>query len=278
MKLHDIRLFSHKNFTRIKSIRIALFLPLILILPACGIESVSYLLPPQLADIDEPLSGESIFIFLHNSSNNASNHDVMRGYEIYYKFYPVNQTTEYENEISQIDANIETNRIVGPAPLESSGYLRLYGKDPDDLNYQPDEGTSSLLPPLIPISDKDIDHRIELDFLFITESQPAKIFIKEESTDLNGNEIYITQNEIEAVRYVKNEPEGDLEPKFYTFYREDLTTEYTDFSEDLVADDETEVLLSLYVLTHGKEDIFQDLYSEAVHLGRITINVSEVQP
>ena len=219
------------------------------LLTACGIQTLPFLEPPDLDSIRDPLEGSTQFQFGNNTGNNTN---YMRGYEILYKFYQTGLNSDYSTEISQLGSNPTYETLI------ASGYLRMYGSEPADPLYD------SFNEPLIDITatQSQTEFDVIIDFTLLAETLFPKI------TFLNRT--------LDASRYVKDE--DDLEENFYNFYEDFLTTDYSDFSDSLLDTDNFQVYISLFVLSYGKEGAFTAFYSDAAHLGKIRLNITEFQP
>ena len=84
----------------------------------CGIDSFAALEAPDPDFVIEPLIGETRFIFDHNTSNSGND---FLGYELYYKFYTLDQESTRQSDVSAI----EGTTVPGTSTLVSRGYRRI---------------------------------------------------------------------------------------------------------------------------------------------------------
>lgn len=208
-----------------------------LIAAGCGIKSYPYLAPPGDSAISEPLENDQLFRFINYTENNTN---YFLGYEIYYKFYSSEPGTSlYESETAQLELTDTYDKLI------SFGYRRLYNRE--DVYEKP----------LIPIDPELADQAIPIaiDYRFLTETLYPVISYAE--------------NTIEAARYITGT--GDLQETIYNFDSTHISSEYSDIPSTIFKSDTDTLYLSLYVLSYGKYEVFNELYSAAAHLGKITL-------
>ena len=225
---------------------------------SCGIQSFPYLAPFESGDLTSPGPGEKRFIFKNNTENNP---EYLQGYEIYYKFYSTDPfetvpALNYEEHTNLINGQIETDGVTVEEIQTAYGYYRLYANNTD------------LPMPLLPLTAAQKDDPLEfvLDFNAIA----ATIFPEAEYQTSEG----IVIDSVELARYVEKEDQITAGPTLYNFTRDELTSEYSDFSKDLEPGDNDQVYLSLYVATYGKSSPFEDFYSYVQHLGAVTLQTT----
>ena len=227
------------------SILFSCLLVTLFVAAGCGIETSPYLLPPE--DITEPsTAGQKIFTFSHNTKNSI---DYVEGYEIYYKFYHIDQKSQIEIEAEEME---DTEGDLD----DLTGYRRLYGTDVDPA-----------VRPLIDLetAEKSLEFEITIDFNSVSDSLTPYAVISYVFEDTS-----VTKESQTAARYVINIEENENEESFYGFYEYDLNSNFADFSSSLV-DDTDEVYLSLYVATFGRQDVFNTFHSRPAFLGYITL-------
>ncbi len=203
----------------------------------CGVQTYPYLAPPDDSGIDEPLENEKLFSF-SNYTNNSANYFL--GYELYYKFYASDiGASDYENEIEMIESTPTFEKVT------SLGYRRVYNRG--DIYGVP----------LLQI-DSEIQgesFKIAIDFRFITESIFPQVTYIDSTTDI--------------ARYIHKS--DDVQANIYNFNSENINDSFEDISSSIYSGDVDTLYLSLYVFSYGKYEVFNELYSKAAHLGKITI-------
>jgi hypothetical protein len=210
---------------------------MILMTAGCGVKSYPYLAAPEDSSIFEPLENDKLFQFFNYTGNNTN---YFLGYEIYYKFYSSDTAVStYGSELELIELTPTREKLV------SFGYTRLYNK------------TDVYGRPLIPFTEELAEQAIavEIDFRFLTESlYPA---------------ISYAENTIEAARYVKDD--DDVQDTIYNFHKDSVSSDYSDIPTSICSADTETLYLSLFVLSYGKYEVFNELYSKAASLGKITL-------
>jgi hypothetical protein len=205
------------------------------LLAGCGIKSYPYLAAPE--NISEPLENEQLFSFINYTENNTN---YFLGYEIYYKFYSADTAvSKYESERDQLELTPTYEK------LTSFGYTRMYNK------------IDVFSRPLIPVSTELAGQAvsISIDFRFLTET----IF----------PEISYAENTIEGARYIRDT--DDIQDTVYNFNPGNISSDFSDIPSAIMSSDVNMLYLSLYVLSYGKYDVFNELHSSAAHLGKITV-------
>jgi hypothetical protein len=204
---------------------------------ACGVKSYPFLAPPEDSSIYEPLENDKLFKFFNYTGNNTN---YFLGYEIYYKFYSADPAvSDYESELELIELTPTREKLL------SLGYSRLYNK------------LDVYAKPLIPFTEELAEQAIavEIDFRFLTESIYPEISYSEIS--------------IEAARYVRDA--DDVQDNIYNFYKDNVSSEYSDIPSSICSADTETLYVSLFVLSYGKYEVFNELYSKAASLGKITL-------
>ena len=228
----------HKIF----SVKVLMLIIAVLFFAGCGIKSYPYLSPPQDNSIAEPLEGDKLFKFFNYTGNNTN---YFLGYEIYYKFYSTDiDSSQYESETDIIELNPKEEKLI------SLGYKRLYNKI--------DVFSKPLIPISVDLAEQAVS--IEIDFRFLTDTIYPTISYAE--------------NTIEAARYVQKT--DDVQDTVYNFNNEAISSEYSDISSTIFTEDTETLYLSLYVLSYGKYEVFNELFSDAAHLGKITVETENV--
>ena len=211
-----------------------------LIFAGCGIPSTSYIPPIPEDSIVRPLEGETFFSFGIPVDNNP---EIFEGFEIYYKFYRIDD----ENLIAKIgDETLATP--VTQQSLRNARYRRLSNPvDPAEL-----ESVFPLVP-IERIDRSDADLLITLDFGIISTSYP-----------------YSTYGDIYLSRLI--EVPG-VDPIYKGFSTSDFDTTDPDLPIGGNLTGITSLYLSLYAMSYGNSisDLRLDIHSVAVYLGRILI-------
>ncbi|MAG14193.1 MAG: hypothetical protein CMN78_06315 [Spirochaetales bacterium] len=201
-------------------------------------------MPPIEEDsITRPLEGEALFFF---GIPEDINPEIFEGFEIYYRFYRVDDPA--------LATMVGDENIATPATkqaLSNAQYKRLH-----DFAYPPE-----LLPelPLIPIARDDrTDAAIEisLDFGSIASTYP-----------------HSTYGDIQLSRLISS---SASEPSAKGFSSSDFEQTDPDMPSGLDFATTSNVYISLYAMSYGNDisDFKLDIHSTAVYLGRILANIN----
>ena len=212
----------------------AILIGFALLTAACGLETFPYLSAPQ------PGSSTGVtFIFLKTTENSEPE---FRGFELYYRLYRSGQFPDSD--------------ITDQGSLAARGFHRLCSSS---------DVENSISKPLVTIPLADRDESIYITVNFTNLPDPVIMTDPDLSETLN----------FELRRNVVDET-GISPYHFKDFAKEHFEIDDSDINSDQELFDEIQtgsppVQLALYVLSFGKKELIQDIYSVAVYLGSINI-------
>jgi len=213
--------------------RVFLIFIILLFFANCGIERPT---PVLLVPIANSYSDISQNFEFQNQIEADNNKDILRGFELYYKFY--NSATD-----AAIDNNIQNYYSI--ITDQTLGFKRITKFEDNDR----------IDKPLIPISSerKELISKFTIDFM-------------------TTNNVTISINTMESIetktlfRGVK-----DQDTNLYKSF-ENLLANDADLKS--ITDINNEIYISLYVMSYGIFELSREIYSEPVWLGNIQLAIS----
>jgi hypothetical protein len=208
---------------------------LALLLAACGLEILPYLDPP--GDSIKASPGTAVFYVINQATLIAE----FRGFELYYKFYSLDQDTERMSQQSLPDL----------AALQAAGFHRMCS--PGHLSEQD--------LPLIPVDlpDRNTTFTTEIDFSIVETAEP--------SADYQG----LNPPTVNPILLRRVATDGSENTK--TFEQSALDAADTDLVGVTWPSTPGDSLnLVVYALSYGLKDISTPLYSTPRYLGYMAYN------
>lgn len=215
-------------------VRRALLAAAMLALAACGLEILPYLEPP--GDSTKASPGTAVFYVLNQATPLAE----FRGFELYYKFYSIDQSAEQTSQQSLPDLDA----------LQEAGFQRMYS--PGHLSEQ------SL--PLIPVDplDRNTPFTTELDFTVVVTMEP--------SADYQG----ANPPAVNPIPIRRAATDGSDNTK--TFAQSALDEADVDLVDVTWPGPGENLNLVVYALSYGLKDYSTPLYSTPRYLGYMDYN------
>jgi hypothetical protein len=239
---------------RQKSILYIISVLLILFVTSCGLYYITTLNPPQFVSFSD---ADNYFIFRTVGDHDDYLDDIsFRGFELYYKIYLQGST---------VDSN-----LLSLSELTSNGFKRIADSD-DRIN--------NISKPLIPIehlpaafpleTNRDDTFDITVDFDGLEEAIPSEPFAAADDPTLLPPVSFSIELRREGIPDNRIGHEDEFKP-FSVFEEGDA-----DISNDIwnAISGGSAVTIALYALSYGKQDLIIDVYSIAVYLFEIDIEL-----
>jgi hypothetical protein len=222
-------------------------LSIVLVVQGCGLEQIIVLNPPDYYDVSDGLDYFKVRI-------DGDNDELLefRGLEIYYRFYALADTP---------------NVLLGTqSELAAAGFRRLASIE-DRLSF--------IEYPLVKVAsgDRGKPSTITFDFSPLGLATPALPFL-EAVPDVTGDGLTLAETEFRRGILATD----NLHKRFY--HETDSGLGFKGSDADIahlgLGPGDHEVLIALYALSYGKQDLTTTVYSRAVPLQYITVTIHVV--
>jgi hypothetical protein len=210
---------------------------------ACGLADYPFVAPPIVVPQD-PLSAR--FSFENNSANNP---EYFEGFDIYYRFYLDSEQDDFEADRGEIqsesEAFVDAQRL-----LERFEYRRMHGHPSET------PGNTISQEPLLSVAEAAKKE----SFSVLVDFEPLQQLGADQSPTLSYTNSAQTAT---IVPLRKPSAASDVEG----FDRDVFSTDDADMPEGYRQDQPTGFILSLFVVSYGRQDLVVGLYSRPVFLG-----------
>jgi len=212
---------------------------IILSTSSCGLYDIITLKPPEFVGFSD---AEHYFKFRATGEYDSY---YFRGFELYYKIYLTSETTD--------------SNLLSLSELQSKGFKRI-ASDSDRINI--------VSKPLIPLDSDNHDDTFDItvDFNGLDEAIPVEPFAAGETVTP------VVSFSVELRRGIADDRiEHPDEFKPFSFFKEDDSDISSAIWTAIFGGGE--VTIALYALSYGKRDLIIDVYSIAVYLFEIDIDL-----
>jgi hypothetical protein len=220
-----------------------------LIASSCGLADYPFVAPPLVISQDA-LSAQLFF-----ENNPANNPEFFEGFDIYYRFYLDTEEDAQQEDRSEIESQseafVDTRRL-----LEDFEYRRMQGHpvgSPGDVITQE---------PLLPVAEaaKKEQFPVTVDF------QPLQRLGSTQEPTISYTDL-AQPTTVVPLRKPSAASEAEaFDPALFT-------TDDADMPDDYRGNEAADFILSLFVVSYGKQDLVVSIYSRPEYLGRVTFKV-----
>ena len=235
---------------------------------SCGLDEQPVLLPPIKGTTSDTSDTFTFKVNKQNGTGDEYEYNIFKGFLLYYKFFPV--TTEGKYEMDQ-QSNFQS--------IDDINNFHRFTYYVNKNNCEKVTDTKSKIPLLnvheghIHKAERNFEPTIKISFQNILDENDVKVIVEgvpeEESEPLfltdEDEPIYVRRDIREVV---DNEPTDYYKSfKYYDEYDADIDNDI-----DLSVANPRAYLL-IYVLSYGKDNLTTDIYSDAVCLNYIEIDL-----